>query len=106
MKIHETRPAAIHPPQAPQAPLNSPPSVGSGGADRGRAPTDGRRRRSDAVELSPAAQARVASPTDPASPTLAPERIAEIRHRIQSGAYDSLEVVDEVARRILDRGDV
>jgi len=36
---------------------------------------------------------------------LTPERMAEIRGRIQAGAYNSLAVVDEVARRILDNGD-
>ena len=37
---------------------------------------------------------------------ITPERIAEIRKRIQEGAYASPEVLDEVARRMLERGDV
>ena len=37
---------------------------------------------------------------------MTPERIAEIRKRIQEGAYASADVLDEVARRMLERGDV
>jgi hypothetical protein len=37
---------------------------------------------------------------------LTPEQIAELRRRIQEGAYTSPEVLDEVARRMLERGDV
>ena len=45
-------------------------------------------------------------PEDEAAPNLTPERIMEIRCRILKGAYASVEVVDEVARRMLERGDV
>lgn len=37
---------------------------------------------------------------------LPPERLAELRRRLLDGAYDSLDVIDEVARRILARGDL
>jgi flagellar biosynthetic protein FliS len=37
---------------------------------------------------------------------LTPERIAQIRQRVLDGAYNSLAVVDEVARRILGSGDL
>jgi len=37
---------------------------------------------------------------------LTPQRIAEIREKILSGAYNSLDLVDELARRILISGDV
>jgi hypothetical protein len=33
-------------------------------------------------------------------------RLFEIRRRISRGAYDSVEVLDSVARKILDRHDV
>ncbi|MCA2986373.1 MAG: hypothetical protein INH02_03015, partial [Gemmatimonas sp.] len=36
----------------------------------------------------------------------APEREAELRQRVLSGAYNTLDVVDQVARRILSRGDL
>ena len=35
-----------------------------------------------------------------------PERVAELRTRVLTGAYNSLDVVDQVARRILQRGDL
>jgi hypothetical protein len=37
---------------------------------------------------------------------LTPERIAEVRHRILSGAYGDAAVVDAVARRIQQSGDL
>ena len=37
---------------------------------------------------------------------LDPARAARIRGRILNGAYDTLEVVDAVARRLLDSGDL
>lgn len=39
-------------------------------------------------------------------PELRPERVAEVRRRIREGAYDSAGVLEEVARRMLARGDV
>lgn len=36
---------------------------------------------------------------------LDPERVAEVRRKVFTGAYNSLDVVDQVARRILTRGD-
>lgn len=34
------------------------------------------------------------------------ERVAELRTRVMSGAYNTLDIVDQVARRILARGDL
>ena len=39
-------------------------------------------------------------------PRLTPDRIAEVRRRLRRGVYDSEEVAAEVARRILERGDL
>jgi hypothetical protein len=38
--------------------------------------------------------------------TLDPERTAELRRKVLEGAYNTLDVVDQVARRILQRGDL
>ena len=38
--------------------------------------------------------------------SLSDARVLQIRQRIMQGAYDSLDVVDSVARQILQRGDV
>lgn len=61
--------------------------------------------RSDKVEISDAGRALAARDGDQASP-LDPARAARIRGRVLSGAYDTLEVVDAVARRLLDSGDL
>jgi anti-sigma28 factor (negative regulator of flagellin synthesis) len=65
--------------------------------------------RSDKVQISDAGRAMAESlqPTGAENAAeLSPERVAEIRRRLLEGAYESVHVVDEVARRILGRGDV
>jgi hypothetical protein len=61
--------------------------------------------RSDRVEISDAGRALAARDGDETR-GLDPARAARIRGRILSGAYDTLEVVDAVARRLLDSGDL
>lgn len=61
--------------------------------------------RSDKVQISDAGRALAARDTDSAS-GLSPARAATIRGRVLSGAYDTLEVVDSVARRLIDSGDL
>jgi hypothetical protein len=62
--------------------------------------------RSDKVQISNAGRALAARDGAAESSSLSPERIAELRQRVLDGAYNSLEVVDEVARRILAKGDL
>lgn len=66
--------------------------------------TPSRVERLDRVEISDAGRAR-ASKVEPVSTGRA-DRIAEIRRRVLEGAYNADAVVADVARRILDRGDV
>ena len=54
--------------------------------------------RSDSVEISPQGRS-LAGAVDP-------ERVAELRRKVYEGAYDSLDLVDQVARRILVHGDL
>ena len=61
--------------------------------------------RSDKVQISDAGRALAAREGDAPS-GLDPARAASIRGRVLSGAYDTLEVVDSVARRLLDSGDL
>ena len=64
--------------------------------------------RSDKVEISDAAR-MLAHGVDGASSTrgeLAPERVALIREKILSGAYNSLDVVEQVAKKMLESGDI
>lgn len=60
--------------------------------------------RGDEVQISDAGRARASQRS--ATPGLTPERTAEVRQRILDGAYNSIAVVDEVARRILGSGDL
>jgi anti-sigma28 factor (negative regulator of flagellin synthesis) len=60
--------------------------------------------RVDKVEISEAGRAKAAETIAPNGARQA--RLQEIRERILQGAYDTDEVVGEVARRILDRGDL
>ena len=60
--------------------------------------------RVDTVEISDAGRAKASLPN--AAPETRTARLQDIRERILRGAYDTDEVVGEVARRILDRGDL
>ena len=66
--------------------------------------TTARIERLDRVEISDAGRARAAK-VDPVK-TDSADRIAQIRRRVLEGAYNADAVVADVARRILDRGDV
>jgi anti-sigma28 factor (negative regulator of flagellin synthesis) len=58
--------------------------------------------KSDSVQISEAARRMIAEQAD----AMSPERIAEIRQKVLTGAYNTLDVVDQVARRIITRGDL
>jgi len=60
--------------------------------------------RVDKVEISEAGRAKAAESM--AAPEARATRLQDIRERILRGAYDTDEVVGEVAQRILDRGDL
>ena len=60
-------------------------------------------RSGDKVQISEAGRELAAKAS---SGSLTPERISEVRERILSGAYNSLEVVDQVARKMLASGDI
>ena len=63
--------------------------------------------RTDSVEISSAGRALAGAESVEGGPaSLTPERLAELRQRVLEGAYNSVEIADQVARRILDRGDV
>ena len=62
--------------------------------------------RSDKVSISDAGRALAARDGGPESAGLDPARAARIRERVLNGAYDTLEVVDAVARRLLASGDL
>ena len=61
--------------------------------------------RPDSVSISDAGRAMAAQAADNGS-ELTPERISQIKERILSGAYNSLEIVDQVARSMVASGDI
>lgn len=67
-------------------------------------------RTGDQIQISDAGRALAARASESVSPSgrleLTAERVGEIRQRILEGAYNSLDVVDDVARRMLERGDI
>lgn len=63
-------------------------------------------RAGDRVEISDEGRALAAAGKKTAAGDLSPERVSELRQRVLAGAYDSVQVVDEIARRMLDRGDI
>ena len=67
-------------------------------------------RAADRVEISDAGRTLAARETESLSASgrseLSAERVSEIRQRILEGAYNATDVVDEVARRMLERGDI
>ena len=75
----------------------------SGGAAAG-AQGAGRPARTDSVQISDAARALAGG--EAAGGPLTPERTAELRKKVLEGAYNSLNVVDHVAKKLLERGDV
>jgi negative regulator of flagellin synthesis FlgM len=93
------RPAAAKPVgevKGPAADASSAQPTASAGTSAGR---------SDSVQISDAGRALATSaPSSPGS--LSAERVAELRKRVLEGAYNSANVVDQVAKRILERGDV
>lgn len=58
--------------------------------------------KSDSVQISDAGRRMNAEQRE----ALNPERIAELRQKVLTGAYNSLDMVDQVARRILTRGEL
>ncbi|HXT19052.1 MAG TPA: hypothetical protein VN706_25720 [Gemmatimonadaceae bacterium] len=96
----------------PIRPETTRPSAPSDTQDAGQvspiAPAPSGTDRSDKVQISDAGRALAARDTSDSSSTssLDPARAGRIRSRVLSGAYDTLEVVDTVARRLLDSGDL
>jgi len=102
MKINSKSPEVVRP--EPSRPLTgSQPAIVPEKAQPGAA-----RAQKDSVEISSAGRtlAESVSGTSDSSSSLSADRIADIRKKLLEGAYDSVQVVDEVAKRILGRGDV
>lgn len=62
--------------------------------------------KSDSVQISDAGRSLAGRMELEQRAAFDPERVAEIRTKVLTGAYNTLDVVDQVARRILTRGDL
>ncbi len=62
--------------------------------------------KSDSVQISDAGRSLAGRLEQDVKSTFDPERVAELRTKVLSGAYNTLDVVDQVARRIISRGDL
>ncbi len=62
--------------------------------------------KSDSVTISDSGRSLVSRLEADANSTFDPERVAELRTKVLTGAYNTLDVVDQVARRMLTRGDL
>jgi len=102
MQVNDV-PGEIARPDAAQKPLRVSPV-----ADLGSDETPGGAHRGDQVQISDAGRAlSTDAPMESAEcSALDPQRAAEIRAKILSGAYDSLSVASDVARAILRSGDL
>ncbi|MGH7619408.1 MAG: hypothetical protein ACREPM_19495 [Gemmatimonadaceae bacterium] len=69
-------------------------------------PTSSSVDRSYKVSISDAGRALAARDGGTDAASLDPARATQIRDRVLNGAYDTLEVVDAVARRLLHSGDM
>lgn len=93
----------------PLRPDRSPPTVDPANPrspDQPVAPPAPSPRRSDSVHISDAGRSLAGRAAKHASQELDAERVTELRTKVMAGAYNTLDVVDQVARRILTRGDL
>ena len=67
------------------------------------APVSARR---DSVQISDSARTLALRAESDERAQMDPERVAELRQKVYQGAYNALDVVDQVARRILTHGDL
>ena len=62
--------------------------------------------RNDSVQISDAGRALAGTEGGERASSLSAERVDQLRKKVLEGAYDSMQVVDQVAQRILKAGDV
>ena len=62
--------------------------------------------RRDTVQISDSARTLASRAESDERAQMDPARVSELRKKVYEGAYNSLDVVDQVARRILTRGDI
>ena len=71
-----------------------------------KAPAPSSTPKTDSVQISDKGRSLAASAGTDARGGIDQTRVAELRKKVYEGAYNSLDVVDQVARRIISRGDL
>ncbi|MEQ1692107.1 MAG: flagellar biosynthesis anti-sigma factor FlgM [Gemmatimonas sp.] len=84
---------------------NADPSAARPGDQGGAVPAPSTKK-SDSVQISDAGRSLAGRVAKEQQVDFDPERVAELRAKVLTGAYNTLDVVDQVARRILTRGDL
>ena len=102
MRIHGSSFDPLRPDRVKPGGQHAEPRPGEPGARPSVPPRD----KSDSVQISDAGRSLSKRLESQQPDTIAPERVAELRTKVLSGAYNSLDVVDTVARRILSRGEL
>lgn len=99
MRINGTTYEPIRPDRGTPLPAGGD-ARGGEGTPSGAAPSTPSR--SDSVQFSDIGRRLSASQAD----SMDPERVQQLRAKVMEGAYNSLDMVEQVARRVLSSGDV
>ena len=101
MEIKDNRPD----PTGPASPVT--PVRDDGRRTPDRAPERRAARGDDRIEISDEGRAMASGEVEQLPPgTLAGDRLMDVRRRVQARYYDAPEVAEQVARRIIERGDL
>ena len=81
-------------------------SNGQSGDSRTQAPTTSSTPKTDSVQISDRGRSLAARAESDSRTQIDPERVSQLRQKVYQGAYNSLDVVDQVARRVMSSGDL
>ncbi|MEP6836204.1 MAG: flagellar biosynthesis anti-sigma factor FlgM [Gemmatimonas sp.] len=88
------------------SPADSTNASRAGGSPKPVSPVPPVSPRRDSVQISDSARTLASRAESDERARMDPERVAQLRQKVYEGAYNALDVVDQVARRILTRGDI
>lgn len=104
MKINSSIFDPLRPDRATQTDSTS--ANRAGGTAKPVSPAAPASARGDSVQISDSARKLASRAESDDRAQMDPERVQQLRKKVYEGAYNSLDVVDQVARRILTRGDI
>jgi flagellar biosynthesis anti-sigma factor FlgM len=104
MKINNSIFDPLRPDRGNQADATN--ATRSGSTAKPVAPVTPVQERRDSVQISDTARSLASRAATEERDKMDPDRVAALRQKVYEGAYNALDVVDHVARRILTRGDL